>query len=147
MQQKFAGQAEAYGKTTAGALERAGVASENLGEIVGAKLTPILAKGAHALVGFVDATGKLGGPIRQATGVVRRAYDSVANAVGRFADSNREELETVRKAMRNLATAVRYVFDEVIRPTIRAAVRAIGPILQGLQATRSGVSSGSCRTS
>jgi hypothetical protein len=47
LQQKFKGQAEAYGKTTAGSMDRVSVATENLGEQVGAKLTPLLAKGAE----------------------------------------------------------------------------------------------------
>ena len=41
---KFGGQAESYGKTTAGAVDRSKVAFENLGETVGAHITPIIAR-------------------------------------------------------------------------------------------------------
>jgi hypothetical protein len=54
LQKKFAGQAEAYGKTTAGSLDRAQVATENLGETVGGTLTPMVAKLAETLVRVVD---------------------------------------------------------------------------------------------
>ena len=49
LQQKFGGQAEAYGKTTAGATDRARVGFENLQEVVGEKLAPVLAKVANKL--------------------------------------------------------------------------------------------------
>ena len=44
LQEKFAGQAEAYGKTTAGAQDRFGVALENVQEKLGQKLLPVLTK-------------------------------------------------------------------------------------------------------
>lgn len=42
LQRTFAGQAEAYGNTAAGAQERLGVAIENVQEVIGSKLLPIL---------------------------------------------------------------------------------------------------------
>ncbi|MGH8833512.1 MAG: hypothetical protein ACRDWG_00695, partial [Actinomycetes bacterium] len=48
LQQKFAGQAERYGQSTAGALDRAQVAIENLGESVGMTLAPHIATLANA---------------------------------------------------------------------------------------------------
>lgn len=53
LQEKFAGQAEAYGKTTAGSMDRTAVAGENLGEVVGGYLTPIITKVAEALTRFI----------------------------------------------------------------------------------------------
>lgn len=44
LQKKFGGQAEAYGKTTAGASDRARVAAENFAENLGASLLPQLTK-------------------------------------------------------------------------------------------------------
>ncbi len=49
VQDKVKGQAEAYGETTAGAMERAGVAFENIQETIGAGLAPILEKVANKL--------------------------------------------------------------------------------------------------
>jgi hypothetical protein len=139
LQKKFSGQAEAYGKTTQGALDRASVAGENLGETVGQKLTPILAKAADGLVNFVDEAGKLGGPIRNVTGVVRRGYDQVVGAVRRFASRNKEELQTAAQAIRNLGRAAKYVFETIIVPVVRVSVRAIGRLLDSLKDFFSGV--------
>lgn len=54
VQDKVRGQAEAYGKTTAGAMDRADVAFENLQETVGAKLAPSVEKAANKLSKFVN---------------------------------------------------------------------------------------------
>ena len=53
-QKTFGGQAEAYGKTTAGAADRAKVGFEGLQEVVGARLTPILAKAANKLADLAN---------------------------------------------------------------------------------------------
>jgi hypothetical protein len=53
LQQKFAGQAEAYGKTTQGSLDRVSVAFENIAEKLGTVLAPHLAKAANWLAQFV----------------------------------------------------------------------------------------------
>jgi hypothetical protein len=54
LQQKFAGQADAYGKTAAGAQERFGVAVENLEEKVGGKLLPVLTDVTNKVATFVN---------------------------------------------------------------------------------------------
>jgi hypothetical protein len=53
LQGKFAGQAEAYGKTTAGSIDRMHVAAENLAETVGTALAPSLATVADKVSKFV----------------------------------------------------------------------------------------------
>src|SRR4051812_18219823 len=53
LQRRFAGQAEAYGKTAAGAQDRFSVAIENVQEKLGAKLLPALGKAANAVSGFL----------------------------------------------------------------------------------------------
>lgn len=61
LQQRFSGQAEAYGKTTAGAVDRMHVAFENLGETVGGAVAPALGNAANKVADFVngmqDGTG------------------------------------------------------------------------------------------
>jgi hypothetical protein len=84
LQAKFAGQAEAYGKTTQGSLDRASVASENLGEIVGAKLTPLLAKAASALVSLINAASRGRGPLGALTKAIGAVVERVSDAVGWF---------------------------------------------------------------
>lgn len=54
LQKKFGGQAEAYGKTTAGATDRAKVGFENLQEVVGKRLAPVLAKVANKLADLAN---------------------------------------------------------------------------------------------
>lgn len=53
-QRKFAGSAEAYGRTAAGAQDKLGVALENIEERLGAKLLPLITKLALKLVDFLD---------------------------------------------------------------------------------------------
>lgn len=57
-QQKFAGSAEAYGKTAAGAQDRYRVALENVEERIGAKLLPLQTKLALKAVEFLDWSDK-----------------------------------------------------------------------------------------
>lgn len=129
LQQKFAGQAAAYGKTTAGALDRAQVASENLGEVVGAKLTPMLAKAANALVDVVEAVQEHWPKIRRTIGNV---VDAVVGFVRRFRVRNREDIEAVVTAVRNLGRFFRNVFEDVILPAVRKALPAIKAALGGI---------------
>lgn len=53
-QRKFAGSAEAYGKTAAGAQDRLNVAFENVQERLGQKLLPILTRLSLKLIEFID---------------------------------------------------------------------------------------------
>jgi hypothetical protein len=78
LQKKFAGQAEAYGKTAAGAQERFGVAVENLQEKLGSKLLPV----------FTDVTNKVATFVGQ--------MESGKGAGGRFADRISEGFEKVK---------------------------------------------------
>lgn len=83
LQKKFGGQAEAYGKTTAGSIGRLNVAFENLKEKVGGALAPTLAKVADGLATFTtqmqDGTGAGGKFVRGARDVARAA-SSIASA-------------------------------------------------------------------
>lgn len=54
LQEKFAGQAEAYGKTTGGSIDRASVAFENLQETVGEAAAPAIEKIATKTADFVN---------------------------------------------------------------------------------------------
>lgn len=59
LQSRFAGQAEAYGKTSAGAYDRLGVASENLQESLGGILAPAVSAAADGLAGLQDAASHI----------------------------------------------------------------------------------------
>lgn len=58
LQTKYGGQAEAYGKTAAGAQDRFKVAVENLQESIGAGLLPILTKVSNAFANVADYLGR-----------------------------------------------------------------------------------------
>lgn len=78
LQKRFGGQAEAYGKTTAGSLDRLSVASENLKEKVGGALAPALSSAADKL------------------GVFLSEMQSGTGAGGRFVDRMRNIYESVK---------------------------------------------------
>jgi len=91
LQQKFSGQAEKYGKTTAGAVDRSKVAFENLGETIGAHVTPIIARvaeGFSELVRQITLGEGPGGRIRTVfEGIAAKAsaaYGTVSSLAGGF---------------------------------------------------------------
>lgn len=73
LQRKFAGQAEAYGKTGAGAQDRMKVSTENLMEAVGRGLDPTLTKVQTKVADFVNG-------MVEGTGAGGRFKDSVTGA-------------------------------------------------------------------
>jgi len=125
LRDRLKGQAEAYGKTTAGATDRAKVAMENLGEVVGAKVAPLVAKGATALVDLIDKSGQLAGPIRTSTGAIRNAYDRVSEAVSNFVTKNRGSINEVIGAAKRLGSATRTAF-EAIAPVVARVAGIVG---------------------
>lgn len=124
LQEKFAGQAEAYGDTTAGALDRAGVASENAAESIGDVLRPALAAAADAFVDFVEF-------VRDNFPKVKDVVASVVDAVKGFLEDNRDDIDSTKRAFENVGEVVRFVWEEVILPVIRDAVDTIGGVMRG----------------
>jgi hypothetical protein len=86
LQQKFAGQAEAYGNTTAGAQDRARVAFENLGETLGARITPIIARVAEGFNELVRQITLGEGP----GGRIRRVFERLAAQAVNVAEKIRD---------------------------------------------------------
>jgi lysozyme-like protein len=76
LQQKFAGQAEAYGKTTAGSVDRSKVAFENLGETIGSHITPIIARVAEGFSELVRQITLGEGP----GGRIRSVFEGIGGA-------------------------------------------------------------------
>jgi hypothetical protein len=139
LQEKFAGQAEAYGKTTQGSMDRASVAWENLLEVVGAKVAPVIQKAADLLSSLFDRTSKgnrviraLGEAYVTYLGWVRDAIKSGIAWVKRFADRNREDIEAVVKTMRNLGRAAKWVFEEILVPVVKRALRVLQGVADGI---------------
>lgn len=90
IQQKFAGQARAYGRTQTGAVERLSVAWENLRENLGQKLAPTITRVANRLARFVTEMtegrgqgGRFVDTLKDIWEQIKRVADRVLD-VGRF---------------------------------------------------------------
>ncbi len=103
-QKKFAGGAEAYGKTSAAAQERVSVALENLQEIIGAKVLPVVAMLSEKLLQFVNWS-IVNWPRFQAA--VSDAVNKVIAAFDRF----RPVLDAAWQQIQNLVRLVKAIFE------------------------------------
>lgn len=113
LQQKFAGQAAAYGRTTAGAQERFRVATENLQEAIGKKLTPVLARAFNAAARFITqmqngtgAGGRFAKAINQIADTMR-PWVALTIRAGSVVTSN---FDKIAKAISIVTTANRALF-------------------------------------
>lgn len=96
-QRKFAGSAEAYGKTAAGAQEQLSVAFENLQEKVGAKLLPVLTKLTLKLVELIDWSEKNWPKFSAAAQqVYAKVQPIIQNLLARFRDISKVFLGVVK---------------------------------------------------
>lgn len=119
LQKSFGGQAEAYGRTTAGSVDRASVAFENLKETIGMALAPTVRNAAQGFAKFVnemqDGTGQ----------------------GGRFADKLREIWESIRPIITGFGRAARAAgqfaaeHPGVLR--LVASVAAVGTAIKALR--------------
>lgn len=128
LQQKFAGQAKAYGETTAGAQDRFGVAVENLQETLGQKLLPVLANVANAAASFINGlqTGEgVGQKVRDVFGQVREKVSGLGETFqglidigkvlwGAFGSTIVDSLEDTGKAFVKFADAAMKVLKGVV---------------------------------
>lgn len=155
LRKKFAGQAEAYGKTAAGAQARLGVAVENAFEQIGVALTPLIvqftdiavkylpgiAKSVSLYVGQAVAWLKANWPQIQAVlksvwdwyktyvqSVVVPAFKAVATGIGAL-------IGFVKLHMPEIKAAVSAVFGWIstnIVPTVRTVANAVAAIVRGM---------------
>lgn len=124
LQQKFAGQAEAYGRTTAGAQDRARVAFENLGETIGARVTPVIARVAEGFNTLVRQMTLGQGPGGRIRAVLERVGEAaietgrqIADLVGWF-----RRHRTATTALLSVAAGLTAAFVAYKVATIAAAV-------------------------
>lgn len=115
----FSGQAERYGRTTAGAVDRANVAFENLEETIGAAVAPTVQKAATATAKFVnemqDGTGQGGRFVRK----LKEIWESVKPVIA---------------GMGRAAQAVgKFVAEHPEVAKLAAAVIAVGGAVRGLK--------------
>lgn len=116
LQRRFAGQAEAYGNTTAGAQDKFRVAVENLQESLGAKLLPIIAKVAEALVGFIEGIENGTGAGGKMIAWVKEAVENIVAFAKGFDDAlgiTEHVIPAIVDLVKGIATAVRGVVDVI----------------------------------
>lgn len=127
LQKNFGGQAEAYGKTAAGAQERLNVAWENLQETLGEKLLPVVADVTSALADFVngmqDGSGvggrfvevlkQIGKAISEYAGYVRQVVEALMPVFRKVFDVAREQVEGFLQYFRGMAEVVKGVVEVV----------------------------------
>jgi hypothetical protein len=121
-QRKFSGGAEEYGKTTAAAQERLGVAFENLQEKIGAKLLPVLAKLAEFMLKVLDATEKYWPRIQAA---VLPTLERIGAAIKKFVEDVQRIWDQWGEEIMAVAA---FVFNS-IRQAIENTLRIIGGIV------------------
>lgn len=132
LQQRVAGQAKAYGQTAAGAQDKFKVASENLREAIGEGLTPVLADMANGAVKVVDS-------IQTNFPKVKRIIGNVIDAIRGFFRKNREDIDGLIQAFKNIGAAVKAVFVDVVVPAIKSALPGIKDALGGIVEVARGV--------
>ena len=117
IQKQFAGQTEAYGRTTQGSIDKASVAWENLRETIGSKLAPIVAR----FFGWVSSTAIP--TLERWWPTIERVAKTVGDALSRaFAavrDAAVRAWPVVRRAVEQAVTWI----DENVVPIIRGVVR------------------------
>jgi hypothetical protein len=129
LQQKFAGQAKAYGDTTAGSIDRAKIAVENMGEVIGQKTAPYIEKAATAFSGLITGSNGAGRAVRTAIQWISTAFNNARATVEQFATKNRASINQVIEAVRRVGTVYRDIFMNVLLPVVRRVVEIIVPVL------------------
>jgi hypothetical protein len=118
--------------------------------VLGTKVVPALTAAARAVANFVAdvrngtsgagrAARTLGEAYVKYLGWLRGALQDTIAFVKRFADRNRESIQDVVHAFRNVARAAQFAFEEVMLPVIRKVIQRVLPIIQSLRDTLSGL--------
>jgi len=103
IQKRAAGQAEAFGETTAGAMQAAGLAFDDVVEDIGAQLLPVLTELAHfASDTLIPALREIGGTIGEVIG-----------AIGNFATEVERGLNDMALNFGDMGTRVHEVADSM----------------------------------
>jgi hypothetical protein len=137
LQQKFAGQAKAFGETSAGGMERAKVAAENAFERIGVSLTPVMnALGNFAATYLPVIADKIASALEGVVGWVRTnwpqirsVFETVFQAVGAFITTY--VAPTFRAVVDSISEIVTYVRANwpQISATILPVLRTVGTIV------------------
>jgi 3D (Asp-Asp-Asp) domain-containing protein len=105
------------------------------GAELGGKLMPAALAGVRAINSLFDSSTRggravsgMGRAVSAAAGWIKNAWADSVRAVQRFAARNREDIQAVVQATRNMGRFIRNVFEDVIIPVIRRLL----PIWKGM---------------
>jgi len=139
LQKNFGGQAEAYGKTSAGAQERFGVAIENLQEALGKGLLPVLTTVSNALANFTNDLTNGTGTVGRYRDAIALAFSTVAGVVGSAVTSIDQYLKQNQEAINSVALIADHAFRYVLAPAFQfvlgVAQRVLPAISQMMRGT------------
>jgi len=138
LQKKFAGQAEAYGKTSAGAQDRFRNAVENLQEKLGKGLLPVFAKVTGAVAKFVEGMESGTGAGGKFLSIMKGVFSAISGAVSKsigairgYLDKHREDLDSAGEAAANVGKAFKFVFEKVMLPIVEKVIPIIQTVIEG----------------
>jgi hypothetical protein len=115
----------------------------DMGARLGTVLLPAALKATSAFVSVANAVQRAWPQIRETAstvfGAVSGAVTKARIAITGFVSKNRGDINSLISAFRNIASAVRTVFNDVIVPIIKRALPGIRSALQGIITTVRGV--------
>lgn len=144
LQEKFAGQAKAYGETAAGAQERFGVALENLGEVIGGKVLPHMVPLINGLTNFINKAAEserlkeifriTGEVIAKTFQVIKTVVETVGPVVVRAFGMAKKAAQDVAEwykanlepAIRNVITAITVIWRRFGDDIVKIISKALG---------------------
>jgi hypothetical protein len=132
LQQKFAGQAKAYGETQKGAGDRARVAFENLQESLGRHLAPALTKVFNATANFLNQLSTGTGTIGRFEEKVTSSIRNIRTTVTRWVDRNRADIDEFLSGIRTIGHVVESIINGVVLPTIRRMIPGVRQAFSGV---------------
>lgn len=112
LRQKFAGQAEAFGKTAAGAQARLGVALENTFEQVGVALTPLIVEFSNVATKYLP-------------GIAQSASKYLGEAIAWI----KANWPQIRSTIVTVFDAIQVAWETVIKPTAQGIITALGAVV------------------
>lgn len=129
LQQKFGGAAEAYGRTTQGAIDRASVAWGNLQETLGAKLLPVVTRVINWILDHMPQIERVSQRVFRAVEqvwkqVLEPTFKAIIAAVKFVADAAERYWPVVRRA----AESVARWYQQNLKPAIENVISALSAI-------------------
>jgi flagellar hook-basal body complex protein FliE len=145
LQKAFGGQAEAYGKTAAGAQDGSVSRGERAGE-ARRWLLPVITKVTNAVATFMaqmdsgkGAGGRFAAAISTGFNTAKNVIGAVVRTVKKFLQDHRQDIHDVIRAFQRVAAFARTTWQETLLPIVRRTVAAIKPIMEGLISTIRGL--------